>query len=139
MRLPNSIAIEIVNLITAKFLVGGVGRIDWMTGTQPAGPDVAITDQLVVGVSTLNATPFPTAIDATDKATATANAIAPTTATLAGTNTPTWFRAYDGAGAVVEDGNAGTVGTEDAVLNNSSFEQDDAIEVNSFTITMPEF
>ena len=138
MRIVNSLAIEIVNLITAKFLVGGVGRLDWMTGTQPANADVAISAQQVVGSSTLNGTPFPAAVDATDKATATANAIAPVTATLAGTNTVTWFRAYDGAGAVIEDGSAGTSGT-DAILNNASFELDDSIEVNSFTITMPEF
>jgi len=137
MNISNALAIAAVNAITAKFDIGGAGKIEYYDGTQPADVDTAITTQNKLGTSTLAVIAFPTAVDSSGSATATSNAIASVQATAAGT--PTWARAFDGNGLAVEDGNVGLVASgADFEVDDLSWELNDNINANSFTITIAE-
>lgn len=137
MKISNAAAVVGANAILALLNVNGPGRIDIMDGTQPADVSVAIGAQNVLGSNVLSGTAFPTAADNTQKATATANAIAPGTATTAGT--AAWFRAYDGNGLAIIDGTAGVSGdTPELVLDDKTFEVNDTITVASWVVNQSE-
>ncbi len=139
MNISNASAIVVVNALTALFNVGGGGKVEYYDGAKPADSDTAITTQNLLGTSTLAATAFPTAVDSSGSATATSNAIASTQATAAGTMA--WFRAFDGNGLVVEDGSVGLLASgADIELDTDdlTWEIDDNINVNSFTVSIAE-
>lgn len=137
MKISNAAAIAGLNAKLALLNVGGAGRIDILDGTQPADVSVAIGAQNVLGSCVLTATAFPTAVDNTGQATATASSITPGTAGAAGT--ATWFRAYDGAGLAIIDGSAGLSGASpELVLDDETFEVNDTITVASWVINQPE-
>ena len=137
MKISNASAVLGLNAILAALNVGGAGTIDIMDGTPPTDPSVAITSQNILATVTLSATAFPTAVDNTGKATATANAITNGTAVAAGT--ATWFRAYAGNDLAVIDGTAGVAGdTPELVLDDKTFEVNDDVAVDSWVINLPE-
>ena len=126
-KISSAAAIESVNAVTALLNVGGAGRIDIMSGTQPAGPDTAITDQVVLASLTLNATAFGAATDQGGFARAVAAAItADNSADAAGT--ATWFRAYNGAGTAVIDGNVGET-DESLIITNANIALNDTVSL----------
>lgn len=135
--MSNAVAIAGLNAKTALFNIGGAGRIDILDGTLLTDVSTAITSQNILGVVTLAATSFPTAIDGTSKATATANPTTPGTAGAAGTATQ--FRVYDGNGLAVWQGTAGVAGdSPELVLDDKTFEVNDTIAVASWVINQPE-
>lgn len=110
----------------------GPGKIRIYSGTKPAGPDTAITSQVLlaelpcsdpafsaaaVGVKTLDNTPVLSA------------------AGLAA-GTATWFRAVDSANVAVLDGSAGT-SAADLILNTTAISVGVTVEITAGTITMP--
>lgn len=135
MKISNASAVLGLNAILAALNTGGAGRIDVMDGSMPADVSVAIGAQNVLAAVTLSATAFPTAVDNTNQATATANAITNGTAGAAGT--ATWFRAYNGAGTAIVDGTAGTSGTE-LILDDATIEVNDDVAVASWVVNLPE-
>ncbi len=135
MKISNASAILGLNAILAALNVGGAGRIDIMDGSIPADVSVAISAQNVLAAVTLSATAFPTAVDGTTLARATANSITNGTAGAAGT--ATWFRAYDGNGLAIIDGTAGA-GSEELILDDATIEVNDDVAVASWVVNLPE-
>ena len=127
-RISAAAAIASVDAVTALLNVGGAGRIDIMDGTQPADPDAAITTQNVLASLTLSVDAFQDATDLGGFARAVANTITEdASADQAGT--ASWFRAYNGAGTAVIDGNIGTV-DEALVLNNVNIALNDTVTIS---------
>ena len=118
-----------VDALTA-LLNGGYFRI--YDGTQPAGPDTAITTQTLLAELTLSSTAFA----ASSSGTAAANAITQDSSANA-TGTATWFRAVksDGTTAVI-DGSVGTSGCN-LNLNSVAIQSGAAVSVTSWTLTEP--
>lgn len=81
------------------------GFLDIYDGTQPAGPDTAVTTQVKLARLALNSTAFGGASNGV----ATANAIVSDSAADA-TGTPTWCRVVTSGGTAVFDGSAGASG-----------------------------
>lgn len=124
----NAAADAIATLINAG---ASFGKIRIYDGTQPAGPDTAISTQTLLaelatadpafgaassGVVTLDATP-----------------VLATTGIAAGT--ASWFRVLDSNNAPVYDGSAGTSGT-DMILNTTSISVGVAVEISAGQLTM---
>jgi hypothetical protein len=119
-----------LDAVKADFNTGYL-RIYDSTGTgQPAGPDTAITTQVLLAELRFNATAFP----ASSSGVLTANAITSDAAANA-TGTATWFRCLksDGTTALMD----GTVGTASAnlILATTSIVINAVVDVSSFTIT----
>jgi len=126
-RISAAAAIASVDAVTALLNTGGAGKIEIRTGTQPADPDAVATGTLLAEL-TLNAIAFQNATDLGGYARAVANAITQdSSANAAGT--ATWFRAYNGVGTAVIDGNVGTV-DEALVLNNDAIALNDTVNIN---------
>lgn len=107
-RVSSEAARASVDAVVGLLNVGGAGRIDIMDGSQPADVSIAITTQVVLATLTLDPVAFQAASDLGGFARASANAITgDTSADTSGT--ATWFRAYNGAGTAVIDGNVGLV------------------------------
>lgn len=119
-----------MNAIAAAINTGGAGTIQLYTGTQPAGPDTAISTQTLLVTLTFSATSFANAVSGT----ATANAI--TSGTIAAGGTATWFRILSGAGTAVIDGSVGTTGC-DLNLSNNVLASGNTQSISSFTLTHP--
>jgi hypothetical protein len=110
----------------------GAGSLKFYTGTQPAGPGTAITDQLLLGTLVLD----------DPAATATAGVITfePITQDAAADDdgTCTWARLLDNSGDAVADfdvtNNAGSGAIK---LNTVAIVEGGPIVMTSFTITMP--
>jgi hypothetical protein len=135
-RISNAAAIAACNAITALLNTGGAGKVRIYDGTQATDPDTAVGAQVKLAELTLSATAFPTAVDNTGKATATANAITADSSADA-TGTASWFRAINGAGTAVIDGSVGTSGA-DMNLNNVSITLGANVSISSWTFTIPE-
>ncbi len=137
MNMSNAVAIAGLNAKLALFNIGGAGRIDILDGTEATDVSTAIGAQNVLGSCVLSDPAFPTAVDNTGQATATASSITPGTAGTAGT--ASWFRVYDGNGLAVWQGTAGVSGdSPELVLDDKTFEVNDTITVASWVINQPE-
>ena len=136
-RISNAAAIAAVDAVTALLNVGGAGYIEIRTGSQPADVSVAATGTLL-GTLTCSADAFGDAVDVTGAARATAATVNPdTNADAAGT--AGWFRAYNGGGTAVLDGNITvTSGGGDMELDNINIALNDTISVSSWTVTLSE-
>lgn len=108
------------------------GYIRIYSGSQPAGPDTAISDQTLLAELRFAATAF----GAADAGVATAGTITGDASANA-TGTAAWFRclASDGSSAVFD----GTVGTADCDLNlnTTSIVEGVAVDITSLTYTQP--
>jgi len=136
MKTSNAGVIAGLNAITALLDAGaGAAVIKIYNGTQPADPSVAVGVQTLLGTVVCTDPAFPSAIDATGSATATASAITAGLAVAVGT--ASWFRASDSNGVAVFDGDAGQ-GSGELNLDDNTFEINDNISVNSWVITMAE-
>jgi len=134
-RITNAAAIAACNAITA--LIGSGAKLRIYSGTQPVNADTGLSGNTLLAELALSATPFGAAVDNTDKATATANAVtADSSADAAGT--ATWFRVVTSGGTTIWDGSVGTTGA-DMNLNSVSITLDANVSISGWTFTMPEF
>lgn len=108
------------------------GYIRIYSGSQPAGPDTAISDQTLLAELRFAATAFGDASNGV----ATAGTITGDAAANA-TGTAAWFRALksDGSTAVF-DGTVGTSGA-DLNLNTTSIVENVAVDITELTFTIP--
>jgi len=134
-RITNAAAIAACNAITA--LIGSGAKLRIYSGTQPVNADTGLSGNTLLAELALSATPFGAAVDNTDKATATANAVtADSSADAAGT--ATWFRVVTSGGTTIWDGSVGTSGA-DLNLNSVSITLGANVSISGWTFTMPEF
>jgi hypothetical protein len=134
MKTSNAAIIAAINSMTALLNVGGAGTINIYDTANPADLSVAHSGVLL-GTVTLNVTAFPSATDGAGTGTATANAIVAGTAVAAGT--AIGFRAFDGNGLAVIDGDAAQ-GSGELNLDDNTFEINDTINVTSWVVSMAE-
>ncbi len=136
-RISNAAAIAACNAIVDLIDAGsGAGKLRIYDGTQPAGPDVAVSDQTLLAELTLSDPAFGAAADANPGGRATADTITGDTSANA-TGTASWFRAVDSDGNAVIDGSVGT-SDADLILVTTSIVAGQPVEVTSWTVTMPE-
>jgi len=110
----------------------GPATLEVYTGTQPAGPATAITDQVLLGTLT-----FSDPAGSTSGGVITFGAITQDTAADA-TGTAAWVRLRDSTGAAVMDGDATvSAGTGFFKLNTLSIVAGGPIQATSGTLTMP--
>ena len=127
------------NVQARQLLDGGItpdydlGYIELRDGTQPTGADDAATGTLLATI-TMPATAFPSSVDDTPGALATANAIASTTGVAAGT--VTWARCFrvGAPGTTIMDMTLNT----DFTMTNPVIAVSSPIDTNSFTLFQPE-
>lgn len=105
------------------------GKLRIYDGTRPAGPDTAITSQVLLAELTFGATAFAAASSGSK----TANAITADSAADA-TGTATWFRLVIPGDTAIIDGSVGTSGT-DLVLNVTSIVAGVEVAVISFVVS----
>lgn len=121
----------IVDLLDAG---SGAGKLEIYTGSQPADVSVGETGTFL-GEVTLSSTAFGAPSDSTGTATVAAATITSGTAVAVGT--AGWFRAVDSDGNAVVDGTVGQ-GAGELNLDDNTFEINDTISVNGWSIVMPE-
>jgi hypothetical protein len=132
-RISNVAAKAACDAVTA--LVNS-GKVRIYSGTQPTDPDTGLSGNTLLAELTLSATAFAPSVDATGKATATANTItADSSADAAGT--AAWFRAVNSGGTAVIDGSVSTSGA-DMNLNSVNVTLGANVSISSWTFTMPE-
>lgn len=128
-KLSTSCRSACVNAI--KTTVGSSGKLRIYSGTQPAGPDTAISTQTLLAELTLNSTFAP---DSTTGV-LTLNAITDDSAADA-TGTAAFFRMTTSGGTAHMDGSVtATGGGGDLTFNTVAIQQNVAVGVSSFTIT----
>lgn len=108
--------------------IGANAQIRLYDGTQPAGPDTAITTQVLLVQWTGNAGGF----GSVAANVLTASAVANVNASASGT--ATWFRILTSGGVAVVDGSAG-VATSDMILTSASIVSGVSQAFNSAAIT----
>ena len=114
---------------------GGPGRIDILAGTIPSGPDVALTDQILLARLAM-AVPAFTPTDADGSAVA--NPIVADSAADA-TGTASFFRILDAGGVVLFQGDVSvTGGGGDLQLNAIVIQAGVEVGISSLSITLPE-
>lgn len=107
------------------------GELRIYSGSQPAGPDTAITSQTLLATFTLDDPAFGAASNGV-----TTLAGTPLAATGAANGTATWFRILNSSGTAIVDGAVGTSGAE-LNLNTTTVSSGVALELTSGSITMP--
>jgi len=126
---------QLVDLLDAG---AGAGLCDIYTTPKPADVSVGITSQTLLGTLTFSDPAFGSAVDNTEKATATANAI--TSDTNADANgTAVWFRAKDSNGVAIFDGTVGDTGSDfDMIINSVNVSAGGTISCSAMTVSVPE-
>lgn len=109
----------------------GPGLLRIYDGTQPAGPDTAVSTQVLLAELTMSDPAF----GAASNGVATASAITADSAANA-TGTASWFRIVTSAGTAVIDGSVGT-SASDLVLNSTAIQSGAEVSVSSLTYTAP--
>jgi hypothetical protein len=118
----------VVDLLDAG---AGAGLLRIYDGTQPAGPDTAVSTQVLLAELTFSDPAF----GAASNGVATASAITADAAANA-TGTASWFRAVDSNGTAVFDGSVGTA-SADLVLNSTAIQSGAEVSISSLTYTQP--
>lgn len=109
----------------------GAGTIEIRSGTRPANPNTTATGDVLATI-TLETPAFGSASNGV----ATINDPDPVTAVAAGT--ATWFRAYDGDGNAVFDGDVGATGSgADLELATTSITTGLTVDITGGTVTVP--
>lgn len=135
-RVSNAAAIASVNAVTALLDAGaGAGYIEIRTGALPTDVSAAATGTLL-GTLTLSATAFAAATDTVGKAAAVADTISQD-ASADAAGTAGWFRAYDGNGLAVIDGDISTSGAA-LNLNNINIALNDTLDISSWIFEQSE-
>ena len=134
-RISDALAVSACNATVDAIDASGSGTITFYDGTQPAGPDDAVTTQNALAVVTFGNPAFgAAAMVANINAVASVNPSTAETNTVAGTCT--WARVEPGVGAAVMDGNVGTV-DEAFVLNTVTLTNGGTLTLDSMTHTVP--
>lgn len=116
----------------------GAGTIKIYDGSQPADPDEAVGAQTLLSEHDLNDPAFGAAADDAPGGKATANAIADDSSANA-TGTAAWFRASDGDGTAIIDGDVtATGGGGDMEINSTSISSGATVSVTGWNVTMPQ-
>lgn len=131
LRISNAARSGACDSVVDRVDVSGPGKLRVYSGTQPAGPDTAVSGQTLLAEFTL-ANP---AFSAASNGVATLLGTPRTTTGLAA-GTATWFRVVDGAGTAVTDGAVNTASAE-LVLNTVTISIGVNVEITSGTVTMP--
>lgn len=118
----------VVDLLDAG---AGAGKLRIYDGTQPAGPDTAVSTQVLLAELTFSDPAF----GAASNGVATASAIT-ADASANATGTASWFRALDSNNVAVFDGSVGTA-TSDLVLNSTAIQSGAEVSISSLTYTAP--
>lgn len=134
-RISNASAVAAINTVTALLNVGGAGSIEIRSGVQPVDVSVAATGT-VLAVLPLSVPAFAPATDQAGYARAVANNIT-TDVSADASGTATWFRAYDGNGVGVLDGNAGLV-DESLVLDSVDIALNDTVIIGTWHLIQSE-
>lgn len=136
-KISNAAAIAACDAIVDLIDGGdGAGKLLIYDGSQPAGPDVDVTDQTLLAELTLSNPAFGNAEDANPGGRATANEITgDSSADESGT--ATWFRVVDGDGTAIIDGSVGT-SDADLILGSVTVTQGVQVNITSWTVTVPE-
>lgn len=124
----NAVVDALVALIDAD---AGAGTLKIYDGTKPAGPNTAITGQVLLATVTLGVTSYGSASAGVATMQGT-----PLSATGLATSTASWFRIADNSGDPVLDGTCGTSG-QDLNLNTLAISTGVNVSVTSGTITAP--
>lgn len=132
-RISNAAALAACNATVDLLDAGdGAGALLIYAGDVPAAADAAITTQTLLVTIPLPATAFGNAVDINPGARATANAIDPAQATATGT--ASFFRAVDGDGDAIIQGDVGA----ELTLNTADIVEDVEVSITSWTHTQPE-
>jgi hypothetical protein len=113
--------------------VGGAGSLKIYQGTRPDKVDSALAGETLLSEHTLSLPAFGAAADASPNATATAGAIG-TDNSANNTGTAQFFRAFNGSGTAVIDGNVGT-SSADLILDSVSITAGQQVSISSWVIT----
>lgn len=133
LRISNTARDDILKAIRDLIDAGsGAGLLRIYDGTQPAGPDTAVTDQNLLAQLTLG---DPSADDPSTPGELEFNAIT-RDETADASGTATWARVLDSDQNAVFDCNVGE-DDETLVLNTASIVAGGPVEVSSFVLTMP--
>lgn len=137
--IANAAAIAAVDGVVDQLDAGaGAGLLRIYDGTQPASSDVAVSTQTLLAELTLSDPAFGAGADGDPGGVATAASITGDTSANA-TGTASWFRGVDSDGTAVIDGDVtATGGGGDLELNTVSIQSGAAVDVTSWTVTMPE-
>lgn len=124
----DAVAEDMSDALVAYASTGATIKI--YTGTKPAGPATAVSDQTLLGTLTIAGVFGTYSSGVLTFGTITGDTSADATGTAA------WFRMATSGGTAFLDG---TVGTSDAdlVLNTTSIVAGGPIEVSAFTLTFP--
>lgn len=135
-RLSTATANAALDAINTRLNAGaGAATLKFYTGSQPAGPDTALSGQTLLGTLTFS-----------DPAAAAASSRTLTFSTITedasadATGTATWARAADSDGNAVFDADVGDSDTNPTaviIMNEVNFASGGPIRVTSFTITLP--
>lgn len=116
----------------------GAGTLKIYDGSQPSGPDEEVDDQNLLSEHDLSDPAFGDATDADPGGQATANSISDDTSANAD-GTASWFRASDGDGTAVIDGDVSEEdGDGDLELNSVDITEGSNVSITDWTVTMPE-
>jgi hypothetical protein len=110
------------------------GFIDVYSGTQPTGPDTALSGNTLLASLGLSATAFAAAVSGTNSATKTANAI--TSGVAGNTGTASFFRIFKSDHTTaVADGTVGVGSTFDMQLATTTINSGVTVSCSSCVIT----
>ncbi len=116
-----------VNALAA--LMNG-GTMCWYDGVQPAGADVAVTDQVKLCTLLLGSPAFAAGIAGR----ALANTIA-TDSDASATGLASWYRIYDASGNAIMDGDISTSAGANLVVQTVHVVQHARVSVDAFAVT----
>ena len=135
-RVSNLASIAGLDALLDELDTGGAGTIEFRTGAPPATCESADSGTLLATL-TLNVTAFQGATDGTDKATANANSITSETNATAGT--AAHFRAKNGSGTVIIQGDVtSTSGGGDIELDTNVIGAGDTVGMSDWDFQLPE-
>lgn len=131
-KLSTAVRNAMLNAITTALDAGTAAKIKIYDGTQPAGPDTAITSQVLLATFTCADPSFEAA--ASGSMNLDADPDLTTTGVAAGT--ATWARVTTSADVAVFDGSAGTAGT-DFILNTATVSVGVNMTLTTGSLTQP--
>lgn len=134
LRLATAVRTSMAQVIkTAMDFDAAAGTIKLYTGAQPVNPNTAIGAQVLLATFTLDVVSFADAVSGSIALDATP----PVNSTGVAAGDAAWFRAADGAGAVVMDGTVGITSDFDIQINTVTVSVGLALSITVGTITVP--
>lgn len=132
--LTSAVAQGMLNGTGYNEALGATPKLIIYSGTMPTNADTALSGNTVLATLPCAATPISGYSDTGTAARATFAAIAAAVAAASGT--ATFWRRTTNAGTVIDQGAAGTTGTE-MILNTTSITAGSNVTVSSMTVDLP--